>query len=171
MLNEHNRNYLYGLLNSSLVSCITSLGGVQSISAEQWRALQGCENARLVVLTLSGYSLRCLVCLVADSSKATKSMNTDELQELANNLCGTLKRHLGAVFHELGMSTPDALPVGCIAYLQEAEQSLMAVRGVAADGTALSACLLVLQTDDNWAPPVAQLLEPEPQALGELELF
>lgn len=169
MLNEHHRNYLYGLLNNSLVSCITSLGGVQSISAEQWRALQGCEQARLVVLTLSGYSLRCLVCLVADSSQATKSMDNDELQELANNLCGTLKRHLGTVFYELGMSTPDALPVGCIAYLQEAEHPLMAVRGVAADGTVLSACLLVLQTDDNWEPPV--LVEPEPQALGELELF
>lgn len=169
MLNNHNHDYLYGLLSSSLASCITSLSGVQTITTEQWRALQDCENAQLVVLTLSGYSLRCLVCLVTDSSQATRGMDDDEQQELANNLCGTLKRHLGAVFHELGMSTPDTLPAGCIAYLQESEQPVMAVRGVAADGTILNACLLVLQAEDDWMPPVTQSVEPE--VLGELELF
>lgn len=172
MQDDHQRDYLYQQLTSSLASCITSLGGVQLISVEQWRALQGCENARLVMLTLSGYSFRCLVCLVADSSTATRNMTDDELQEQANNLCGTLKRYLGASLQELGMSTPNALPVGCIAYLHEAEHPVMAARAVAADGTVLNACLLVLQVDDNWSPPsAAQLAEPEPLAVGELELF
>ncbi len=171
-MRHHSHNdYLQGLLSSSLASCITSLGGVQAISAEQWAALSDSQNTRLVVLTLSGYSLRCLLALVADGSNATRSMDDDELQELANNLCGTLKRQLGAVFPQLGMSTPNALPVACIAYLQEAGQPVMAVRGVAADGSSLTACLLVLQADDDWAPPAAQLNTPEPEVLGELELF
>lgn len=171
MLNDFARDHLHGLLVASLNSCITSLGGVKSITAEQWNAMQGCRDARLVVLTLGGYRLRCLVCLLVDSRQATASMDDDTLQELANNLCGALKRYLGDGFHELGMSTPNALPVGCIAYLQKSEQSLIAVRGVAADGNALNACLLVLQADDNWVPPAKKPLASEPEALGELELF
>ncbi len=171
MLDQRAREHLYGLLSSSLADCVTSLSGIRPVTGEQWNALQQQREARLVVLTLSGYCFRGLVCLLADSRTATCEMSGDALQELANNLCGTLKRRLSDSLHELGMSTPNALPVGCIAYLQQSDQQLMAVSCVDAQGTVLHACLLVLDADDGWAPPPEQQSGPASEALGELELF
>lgn len=74
--------------------------------------------AHLVVLTVSAYRFQCLMCMVMVQDCPEPSSDEDQLKELANNLCGTFKRHLGQFVTVLGLSTPNLLPLNCLPYLQ-----------------------------------------------------
>lgn len=172
MITTQTSEQLLTLLSASVSGCVTSLSGVHPVSIDDWISQQHCENAQLIMLTLSGYNFRSLICLLADNTQATTAMDDDHLQELANNLCGTFKRQLSQSLPELGMSTPSALPSGCVAYLQEDGSPALAVRCVDANGIVLHACLVLLQVDETWSLSSSlELNTPEPEALGELELF
>lgn len=171
MISAQTSEQLLTLLSTSVSGCVTSLSGVHPVSTDDWMSQQHCEDARLIMLTLSGYNFRSLICLSADNTEATTSMDDDHLQELANNLCGTFKRQLSQSIPELGMSTPSALPLGCVAYLQEDGAPALAVRCVDANGIVLHACMVPLQVGETWSLSSLELNKPEPQALGELELF
>lgn len=180
---SHNtQQHLGEILRDSLADSVVCFGGVQHLPADEFPAIEQFGDARLIVLTLSAFRFQGLVCLLAAADRATVALDDDYLKEIANNVCGTLKRQLGRHVPVLGMSTPNRLPLGCLGHLSNTLANTLA-NTQANTGDAGYSCVAVHGVDNRGIAFYANLLlcgslelEPHdpdlaPDTTGELELF
>lgn len=176
------QSYLNDILLLSAASTITSADRPGVMAPGSWPpaladSLPSDSAVRLVVLTLSAYRFQSLMCVLAVSETADTCLDTDHLKELANNLCGTVKRHLGRHVSVLGMSTPDLLPLDSLKYLHNSHQQVpIGVQCRDAQGIRYYVALLMqgdIRVDEvttGFATPGASPVAVT-EVTGELELF
>ena len=158
---------LEGMLCRSLDDSTTSLQRARPIDPDNW-GKQPLDAHKLVLLSLSSYHFHSLVVLVADPSQATCSITDDQLLEMGNTFCGSLKRQLGQHLPSLGMSTPHALSIHCLPVLLGNGQPPLIAGCHDSRGLALTGWLLL---PDNFTVQLVARPLAETADTGELELF